>query len=150
MRGRHVLATRALCVQLLQLPLAKCSHRRIESCRVERLFENSRIFASSVEIQCRAPMRDRLVRHASLCANVAEILMRSWIIGIQIQRFRQLLGGPIVLAAEKEKRPVMDVSARKKGGELKGMLVLRDRFVKSSEIPEAHTIMRVEVRKIRV
>src|SRR6266568_1012565 len=145
MRGRDVLAPRASCVQLLQLPLAECPHRRIESCGFERLFENSRIFASSVEIQRRTPMRDRLVRHASLCANVAEILVRSSVVRVKVECFRQLRGGAIVLATEKEQRPVMHVSPRKKWVELNSALCLGDRFVESSEIRQAHTIMRVEV-----
>src|SRR5207302_2731157 len=148
MRGRHVLATRAFCVQLLQLPFAECSNRRIKSCGFERLFENSRIFAPSVDAQRRAPMRDRLVQHASHRANIAEILVRSSVIGIKIQRFRQLRGSAIVLAAEKEKRPVVQVSSRKKWVELQGTLCLRNRFFESAEIRQAQTIMGVEVTKI--
>src|SRR5437867_6105567 len=101
MRRRHVLATRAFCVQVLQLPFAECSHRRFESCCLKRLLENSSIFASSIQIQRRAPMRDRLVSHASLRANVAEILVRSGVVGIEVERLRQLRGGAIVLATEK-------------------------------------------------
>src|SRR5205814_10115047 len=123
---------------------------RIELRCCERFLENSRLFAPSVEVPCRAPMRDRLVQHASLCANVAEILVRSSVIGIKIERLRQLRSGAIVLAAEKEKRPVMQVSARKKWVKLQGTLGLRDRFVESAEIRQAQTIMRVEVTKIRV
>src|SRR5207237_8223047 len=108
--------------------------RRIKSCGFERLFENSRIFAPSVEIQRRTPMRDRLVRHASLCANIAEIFVRSSVIGIKIQRFRQLRGSAIVLAAEKEKRPVVHVSSRKTWVELQGTLCLRNRLVASAEL----------------
>src|SRR5205814_132387 len=139
-----------LCVQLLQLPLAECPHRRIESRCFKPLLQNSRIFVPPVEIQCRAPMRDRLVGHASLCANVAEILVRSCVIGIEIERLRQLRGGAIVLAAKKEQRPVMQVSSRKKWVELHGALCLGDRFVESSEIRQAQTIMRVEITEIRV
>ena len=54
------------------------------------------------------------------------------------------------MAAEKEKRPVMQVSARKKWVKLQGTLCLRDRFVESAEIRQAQTIMRVEVTEIRV
>src|SRR5207244_8119726 len=150
MRRRYLSAARSSCVQLLQLPFAERSHRRIESSCFERLFENARIVAPSVEIQRRAPMRDCLVRHASLCANVAEILVRSCVIGIEIERLRQLRGGAIVLAAKKEHRPVMHVSPRKKWVELHGTLFLRDRFVESPEIRQAQTVMRVEVREIRV
>src|SRR5205085_9700162 len=145
MRRRHVLATRAFCLQLFQLPFAECSHRRIESCCFERLLENSRIFTPSVEIQRRAPMRDRLVRHASLCANVSEVLVRSSVVRVKVECFRQLGGGAIVLTTEKEQRPVMHVSPRKKWVELNSALCLGDRFVESSEIRQAHTIMRVEV-----
>ena len=95
-------------------------------------------------------MRDRLVRHSSLCANVAEIFVRSSVIGIQIQRLRQLRCGAIVVAAEKEKRPVMQVSARKKWVELHAAPCLRDRFIEASEIRQAETVMRVEVSKIRI
>src|SRR5205823_2848298 len=56
----------------------------------------------------------------------------------------------IVLAAEKEKRPVVHVSSRKKWVELQGTLCLRNRFVESAEIRKAQTIMRVEVTKIRI
>src|SRR6185295_5828012 len=97
MRGCDVLATRAFCVQLLQLPLAECSHRRIESSGLERLFENTRVFAPSVEIQRRTPLCDRLVRHASLCANIAEILVRRSVVGVKVERFCQLRSCAVVL-----------------------------------------------------
>src|SRR5438552_14908445 len=141
MRGRDVLAPRAFCVKLLQLPFAECAHRRIESSCFQRLFENARIFAPSVEIQRRAPMRDRLVRHASLRANVSEILVRSSVVRVKIECFRQLRGRAIVLAAKKEQRPVMQVSPRKKWVELHSALCLGDRFVESSQLRQADTIM---------
>src|SRR5439155_16906647 len=132
------------------LPLAERSYRRIGSSSFERLFQNARICAPSVEIQSRAPMRDRLVGHASLCANIPEVLVRSSVVRVKVECFRQLRGGAIVLAAKKEQPPVMQVSPRKEWVELNSALCLGDRFVESSEIRQAHTIMRVEVTEIRV
>ena len=86
-------------------------------------------------------MRDRLVQHASLCANVAEILLRSSVIGIKIERLRQLRSGAIVLAAEKEKRPVMQVSARKKWVEFPG----HARFARSLRFTEKR-LLRTSLR----
>ena len=76
--------------------------------------------------------------------------MHRRVVRIQVERFRQLRSSAIILAREKQHRAVMQICSREEWVKLHSSLFLRDRFVESSEIRQAQTIMRVEVREVRI
>src|SRR5207237_5517169 len=76
--------------------------------------------------------------------------MRGGVMWKQLQSFRQLGDGAVVVATEKKNGAVVQVGSWKERVQFQGAIVLRDGLAEASEIGEAKTVMRRDVAEVGI
>src|SRR5438309_12051465 len=76
--------------------------------------------------------------------------MRGGVMWKQLQSFRQLGDGAVVVATEKKNGAEVQVGSWKERVQFQGAIVLRDGLAEASEIGEATTVMRRDVAEVGI
>src|SRR5437588_5539302 len=86
--------------------------------------------------------------HSFFRADVAEQFVSRSVIGKQLQSFRHLRGGAIVVSAPEEHVAVMQVGPRKEWVQFHRPFLLRNAFLEAPEIRKANAVMSREVAEV--